>query len=71
MSLIKDHINSKYKKVNFSIKEITEIIGLLKHDKKNSHGEINFILLKKIGVPIYDVQVENKIIIDSFDYYNK
>ena len=70
LSLIKDHINSKYKKVNFSIKEITEIIGLLKHDKKNSHGEINFILLKKIGVPIYDVQVENKIIIDSFDYYN-
>ena len=71
LSLIKDHINSKYKKVNFSIKEITEIIGLLKHDKKNSHGETNFILLKKIGVPIYDVQVENKIIIDSFDYYNK
>ena len=71
LNLIKDHIHSKYKKVNFSITEITEIIGLLKHDKKNNHGKINFILLKKIGVPVYDVQVENKIIIDSFDYYNK
>ena len=71
LNLIKDHIHSKYKKVNFSITEITEIIGLLKHDKKNNHGKINFILLKKIGVPVYDIQVENKIIIDSFDYYNK
>ena len=48
-----------------------EIIKLLKHDKKNSHGKINFILLKEIGNPVYDIEVENKTIIDSFRYYEK
>ncbi|MGY8945590.1 MAG: 3-dehydroquinate synthase [Flavobacteriales bacterium] len=68
---IKNHILSVYKKSPFNSSEITKIIELLKHDKKNSHGKINFVLLKEIGVPVYDIQVENKLIIDSFEYYNK
>jgi 3-dehydroquinate synthase len=68
---IKKHILKIYKKINFSNSEIMEIIKLLKHDKKNSHGKINFILLKEIGNPVYDIEVENKTIIDSFRYYEK
>ena len=68
---IKKHILKIYKKINFSNSEIMEIIKLLKHDKKNSHGKINFILLKEIGNPVYDIEVENKTIIDSFQYYEK
>jgi len=70
LDLIKNHILNIYKKINFSKTEIPKIIELLKHDKKNSHGKINFILLKEIGVPVYDVQVDSKMIIDSFEYYN-
>ena len=37
--------------------------------KKNSHGKINFILLKDIGKPMYDIEVENKLILESFNFY--
>ena len=59
----------KYKKVRFEISEISEIIDLLVYDKKNSHGKINFVLLNSIGDCSIDRQVENQLILDSFDYY--
>ena len=58
---IKNHIVEIYKKISFSKIDIKEIIKLLIHDKKNSHGKINFVLIKDIGKPIFDVEVENDI----------
>ncbi|WP_299113585.1 3-dehydroquinate synthase [uncultured Winogradskyella sp.] len=46
------------------------IIDLLKHDKKNSHGVIKFVLLKTIGEPKIDCQVNNDLITKAFAYYN-
>ena len=42
---------------------------ILIHDKKNSHGKINFILLKEIAEPVYDIQVKKELIKESFKYY--
>ena len=67
---IKSHILKFYKKISFSEIDIEEIIKLLIHDKKNSHGKINFVLIKEIGKPILDVEVENSLIKSAFNYYS-
>jgi 3-dehydroquinate synthase len=66
---IKKHINCIYKKIEISESQIGSIIDLLIHDKKNSHGKINFILLKEIAEPVYDIQVKKELIKESFKYY--
>ena len=66
---IKNHINYVYKKIEINDDRINSIIDLLIHDKKNSHGKINFILLKDIAKPVYDVQVKTEFIKESFKYY--
>ena len=58
-----------YKKIEISESQIGSIIDLLIHDKKNSHGKINFILLKEIAEPVYDIQVKKELIKESFKYY--
>ena len=66
---IKSHLDKLYNKVEINDNEIDGIIELLKHDKKNSHGNINFILIKEIGKPVYDIKVSNELIKESFKYY--
>jgi len=66
---IKKHIDLIYSKIEINESEIKSIIGLLIHDKKNSHGKINFVLLEDIAKPIYDVQVKTNLIKESFKYY--
>ncbi len=46
------------------------IMDLMKHDKKNSHGIIKFVLLQAIGQPEIDCQVSNELINEAFIYYN-
>ena len=63
-------IKKIYPKVTFENEDYTPIIELLKFDKKNSHGNINFVLLKDIGVTKIDCIVENQLILEAFNYYN-
>ncbi len=60
---------SYYEKVDIEEKEYQSIIELLKYDKKNNHGNINFVLLKDIGIPKIDCLVKDEIIIDAFKFY--
>lgn len=60
---------SYYKKVNIDKIDYQSIIDLLKYDKKNNHGNINFVLLKDIGVPKIDCLVDDHLIIDAFEFY--
>lgn len=60
---------SYYDKVNIDKSEYQSIIDLLKYDKKNHHGNINFVLLENIGSPKIDCLVDEAIIIDAFNYY--
>jgi 3-dehydroquinate synthase len=66
---IKSTFLSNYPKVNFSSEDIEAILKLLKFDKKNSHGNINFVLLKKIGSPVIDIKVPQELLEESFAYY--
>ncbi len=45
------------------------IMDLLKYDKKNNHGNINFVLLEAIGSPKIDCLVDNAIILEAFKFY--
>jgi len=67
---IKNLFNSYYGKVDIQENDYTPIIDLLKYDKKNNHGNINFVLLEAIGKPRIDCLVDESIIIDSFKYYS-
>ena len=44
----------------FSIKNLNTILSFMKKDKKNNTKKINLILLKKIGLPIYKLQFNEK-----------
>lgn len=60
-----------YGKVLIIEKDYKPIMELLKYDKKNSHGNINFVLLKDIGVTKIDCTVDEDLIVDAFKYYTK
>jgi len=55
---IKKAFLSHFEKVAFSTTDIEIIIDLLKHDKKNTHGNINFVLLPEIGATTLDEMLQ-------------
>ena len=60
-----------FDQVKFEESDIEAIIGLMKHDKKNTYGTVNFVLLQSIGNSIFDIQVTEKLIKESFAYYGE
>ncbi|WP_304036252.1 3-dehydroquinate synthase [Mesonia mobilis] len=66
---IKTVLLQTFEKVSFTEKDIEQIIELMKYDKKNSHGNINFVLLEKIGQCKIDCTVPNDVIYQAFAYY--
>ena len=68
---IKKVFKEQYAIVNFTETDIEAILDYLKFDKKNSHGNINFVLLKEIGSPVWDCLVDNQLILKSFSYYKE
>lgn len=63
-------VKSLYTPIEISNNDYSAIIELLKFDKKNEHGNINFVLLKDIGLHKIDCQVNNDLLIEAFDFYN-
>jgi 3-dehydroquinate synthase len=68
---IKMTINKHFKKVDFNDNDIRVIIDLLKYDKKNSHGSIFFVLLKRIGEAQIDNRVPDDTLSQAFSYYKE
>ena len=63
------HIAELFPQTDFSLEDIKNIIELLKFDKKNTYGNINFVLLEKLGHAKFDCQVSNDLIYEAFEYY--
>ncbi len=53
----------------FKIKDISKIVSFMLKDKKNSSTKINLILLKKIGIPIFNKEYPKKNIESFFKNY--
>ena len=66
---IKNVFSQHYDKVVFTDNDITKILELLIFDKKNSHGNINFVLLRKIGEAVTDVNIPQELFKEAFSYY--
>ncbi len=64
-------INKFYAPLDLSLDCINKIIELLKFDKKNSHGNIKFALIEKIGSGIFDIIIDNQLILNAFDNIKK
>ena len=58
-----------FPRIQFKEEDINSIMALLKYDKKNSHGKVNFVLLEAIGKPIIDIEVEEENFSAAFDFY--
>ncbi len=58
-----------FPKVKLEEKDFENILGLLKFDKKNSHGNINFVLLKDIGQPVLDCRVSENLLLEALAFY--
>lgn len=69
LSDINNTLSSMYDPVLFSKDDIDHIIELLKYDKKNANGKVNFVLLESIGKGIIDKEVPNELIHEAFDFY--
>jgi 3-dehydroquinate synthase len=69
LEFITKAMNEIYKPVLIESSDYDAIIELLKYDKKNEHGNINFVLLESFGTPKIDCLVDNDLIIKSFEYY--
>ncbi len=68
---IKSTFFTRYRKVDFTEGDISAILSLLKFDKKNSHGNINFVLLEAIGSPKIDVKIPSELYLEAFAYYKE
>lgn len=66
---VKQLLANYYGKITIEESDHAPIMELLKYDKKNNHGDINFVLLKSIGDPVIDCKVDDQLILDSFKYY--
>ena len=67
---VKHLIANVFGKVKLPENSFSSIIELLRYDKKNEHGNINFVLLKAIGDPVIDCKVDNNTILKAFKFYN-
>jgi 3-dehydroquinate synthase len=67
---IKTELLKHYKLISFSDNDVNQIYDLMIFDKKNEGSRINFVLLKAIGRPVVDKEINRELFTDSFKYYN-
>ncbi len=67
---MKDFVIRYYGKAPILETDFDAIISLMKYDKKNVNGMVNFILLKKAGEFVFDVQLDNDLLLKGLKYYN-
>jgi 3-dehydroquinate synthase len=68
---IKETFKTTYPNMFFDDDSKKQITDLMQSDKKNSHGKVKFVLLESIGKCQIDVEVENALINEAFDFYSK
>jgi 3-dehydroquinate synthase len=67
---VKQVVLSIYEKINLLKEDFSSILDLLKHDKKNTNGQVNFVLLNDFEDFKIDCIVAENVIIESLTYYN-
>ena len=47
------------------------ILRVIEHDKKNSNGVVNYVLLEEVGKAVWDQQVPENLVAESLDFFSK
>lgn len=68
---LKAFVKSYYGEVRIEEKDIAKITDLMKYDKKNVSGRINFVLVEKLENCKLDVQLSPELIQEGIHYYIK
>lgn len=63
-------LKKQYKLKRFSEKEVKSLMGLMKQDKKNHSGQLNFALIDKIAKPVINVWASPIQVTEAFTLYN-
>ena len=66
---IKSFVMKFYKKIDFAATDIEMVIKLLKYDKKNINDDALFVLIRNIGDPTTNNEVNIKEIKEAFRFY--
>jgi 3-dehydroquinate synthase len=67
---IKEVVLSIYNKTRLLKEDFSKIMDLLKHDKKNVNGQVNFVLLNDYEDCKIDCEVSETLIKESMEFYN-
>jgi len=67
---IKQELLRQFDKITFTLSDQEEILKIMSYDKKNYDNKVKYVLLKSIGSPIIDQDVEEKLFFEAFDFYN-
>ncbi|KOY52777.1 3-dehydroquinate synthase [Polaribacter dokdonensis] len=67
---LKEVVCAIYDKIQLLEKDFTAILNLLKHDKKNVNGQVNFVLLNDFEDFKLDCKVPEVLIKESLQFYN-
>ena len=67
---VKEIILAIYNRVQLLKEDFSAIMELLKHDKKNVNGQVNFVLLNDYEDYKLDCKVSEELIIESMEFYN-
>lgn len=70
LNSVKTTMAAIHKNCKIEEKDYNSIIELLKYDKKNSHGNINFVLLESVEKPLINKVIDKNLITEAFDFYN-
>ena len=68
---VKETVLAIYPKIKIDKKDFIAILELLKHDKKNVNGQVNFVLLNDFEDFKIDCKVAEDLLIESIEYYNQ
>ena len=67
---VKEIVLSIYDRITLLKEDYSAIMELLKHDKKNVNGQVNFVLLNDYEDYKLDCKVPEDLIIESMEFYN-
>jgi 3-dehydroquinate synthase len=68
---ITELLSRVYPKYSFNHIIIPDLIQIMRQDKKNSHDQFNFVLLKKLGKASYDIPCSESQIVAALNFYEK
>jgi len=65
-----DFYTNHFAYLTYVFKNRNEILNRMMLDKKNSSGQLKFVLINRPGEAVWDVNVGSEIVLESLTYYN-